>query len=448
MADPARPPVPTVAWLLVGMVVLLSAGSLRHDPRLLAVAGGCAVLASVLQWRQLLVMARVFLILAVAGGLGLLALWPETGPALAGAVTQGAGFAALMAVLGLLRHPVRRSSMVARAAQTLLAAPPRRRFAATYAGSHLMAVLFNVGIIAMIADMTQGAKARPAMVLAAMRGAATVAIWSPVGLGFAIVSTSLPTFQPLTFLAVATSFSAIALAVTSIWPALPRLQAGEATTAHQSGAALAGVAAICVALLGLVILLHRGAGIGFTIASVIVLPLVALIWIALLRGPHRALGHDIAEAVGGLSSLRNESTIFLSANVVGVILSILLGRTGFPELLASGVVPMLPLLLACLVIVPLTAAACIPNSVFVVMLAQLLGPSPLGLEHPVALGLTLTVSWATAIVVSPISAMCLMTAAACGVPSHVVGHRWNAPFAVLLTLMGAVAVTLLMLWPG
>ncbi|MTH64009.1 hypothetical protein [Paracoccus shanxieyensis] len=430
--------VPAASWCLLAAVILLPVGSLGGGAWAVVAASGAVVLSAALQWRHLLPLARVLLGLGAAGAAGLLITgqWP----ALLAALAQGAGFAALMAVLGFLRHPVRKSRLIAQATQALLSVPPSRRYGATYAGTHLLALMFNVGIIAMISDLTAGSRARPTLVMAAMRGAATVAMWSPLGLGFAIVSGALPAFQALPFLAVSAAFTALALAVTTVWPLLPRTlpQAG-AVPAIASGAMwqVVGLSAI---LLAAAVLLHLGLDIGFTVASIILLPLLSLGWMAV-----QGRLSETPTALAGLTGLRNEGTIFLSASIIGTVLSQLVGQTAFPALLTSGALPMLPILLLTMAVIPLTAAAYIPNSVFVVMVAQLLGPKPIGFEHPLALGLALSVSWTTAISVSPISAMCLMAGAACGVPSRVVAHRWNAPWAAALAGLGMLAVTALML---
>ena len=58
-----------------------------------------------------------------------------------------------------------------------------------------------------------------------------------------------------------------------------------------------------------------------------------------------------------------------------------------------------------------------------------------------ALALTLTIGWALAIAVSPISATTLITAAQAGVKSHVVGLVWNRRYVVIQTSISLLIIS-------
>lgn len=444
-----------INWLQLLMVGLLVAGAVFGWPALSLLAAGLAVLACVLQWRQLIRLARVFFVLAALAVLLVMIYRPEQWPALSASLQQGAAFAALMMVLGMLRHPVRRSPFVRAAAQYLLVYPPRSRYAAANVGAHFLSLLFNVGVIAMIGDLThskagQRDAASSAMVVAAMRGAALVSIWSPIGLGFAIVTAGIPTLDPQHFLLASLGFTLLALWVTAFWPMLPKtaqVPADETPPlARPSVAPLLGTLAICLLLLVIVLAVHALLAISFTLASVAVVPVLAVTWLLLEgRAEHRDIKAELRSTLDGLSSLRSESAIFLSANVIGSALSILVQAVPIWHGLAGNDFPVLPVLLLCLVVIPVIAASYIPNSIVVVMAAQLLGNSPLGQHYPLALGLTLAIAWGVAISVSPISAMCLITAQLCGISSRVAALVWNRPFALMLLALAAVSISLLVL---
>lgn len=456
LSRPLLPALAPAVWLQIAVLICLIFGAFAHHAAPMQAAAGLAVIWIATQWGGLIRLARVFFVLAI--GLGGLALWrlPGAGAQLSAALVQGTGFAALMMVLGLLRQPVKRAQTTLGATEYLLGFPPRRRFAALFAGGHFMALMFNVGIIAMIGDLTAPRDgrdashdpARRAMVMAAMRGAATVSIWSPMGLGFAIVSAGLPALDPLRLIASAFAFSALALAIGARWPLLPAearmpRDAAPAGDLAGSGRALIATLAISALLLALTYAMHRGLGVGFTIASVTVLPVFALIWLA-LESRHAAAGFGarLTQALGALADLRSESAIFLSANVIGVVLSMALQASPLWAALIESRFAGLPLALGCLVAVPLAAAFYLPNSIVVVVAAQLLGQTPLGLGHPVALGLALCIGWGLAICVSPISAMTLITGRFCATSSRRVAHIWNLPYVAALLLLGAGAVSL------
>lgn len=444
---------PAAVWLQIAMLVCLIGGALTHMQAPKQVAAALAVLWIATQWGRLILLGRVFFAMAVVLGAVAIIISPDAWTRIESSVVQGTGFAALMMVLGLLRQPVKRAQTTLDATEYLLAYPPRRRFAALLSGAHFMSLMFNVGIIAMIGDLTQPRDghdasqepARRAMVMAAMRGAALVSIWSPIGLGFAIVSAGLPALDPLRLVGIAFLFTAVAVVLGSIWPLLPREARVPADSQSQgqggSGRALVITLLISALLLVLTFSLHRGLSIGFTISSVTVLPAFALIWLALeSRQSTVGFGTRLGQALSALGDLRSESAIFLSANVIGAVLS--LGLQSLPlwtELMQSHFAG-LPLALACLVAVPLAAACYLPNSIVVVMGAQLLGHTPLGLNHPTALALSLCIGWGMAICVSPISAMSLITSRFCAVSSRRVSHTWNAPFVMMILVLGIITV--------
>ncbi|MCX8995530.1 hypothetical protein NOF55_00225 [Rhizobiaceae bacterium BDR2-2] len=443
-------PLPLRNWLQFLMILTLVAGGFSGNRHLLGVAAVLAIAATALEWGRLLKLARVFAILAVLAGGVIAVLLPDRFALLWQALVQGVSFAALMMVLGMLRRPVRRSAFVRSGTQYLLAFEPKRRYAAINIGAHFLSLLFNVGMIAMIGDLARaggsGDAARRPMVIAAMRGAALVSIWSPIGLGFAIVTAGVPALDGMQLMLTAFAFTAVVLVLTSLLPLLPADARGtDGATAISENATVRPLLitlGVCALLLAVTIGLHRGGGVSFTLASVAVLPVFTAAWLWLEIGKDKRLYlSELKGALAGLGDLRSESAIFLSANVIGAAISIVLvSRPEWREVAASGT-PALPVLLAGLFLIPLAAACFIPNSIFVVILAQLLGASPIGTAHPLALGVMLTVAWASAVSVSPISAMCLITAAQSGVSPQRVAWRWNAPFAILVLALAAALIS-------
>ena len=156
--------------------------------------------------------------------------------------------------------------------------------------------------------------ARRAMVVAAMRGAALVSIWSPVGLGFSIVTAGIPGLDAAGFLVLAAIFTMVALLATAFFPNLPpEARVGpDAGTPMKKGSVvpLLQTLAACVLLLVLAIGLHQTAGISFTLASVAVLPVFSILWLALEPGDSKdGFLPELVQSISGLSDLTNESAI-------------------------------------------------------------------------------------------------------------------------------------------
>ncbi|WP_138466933.1 hypothetical protein [Poseidonocella sp. HB161398] len=435
------------------MLGALIAGALTGRAALSQAAAVLALLWLGTQWTRLIPLARLFAALAAAGALLLVPLLPGAGPKLATALVQGTGFAALMMVLGLLRQPVKRAEVTRRAAAYLLSEPPRRRYGAMLAGAQFMALMFNVGIIAMIGDLTRTAHgpdpgrdpARRAMVMAAMRGAALVTIWSPLSLGFAIVTTGVPAIEPLQLVAVAAGFTLLLLGLLGLWPMLPaeaRIPAAAGPAATGSARALASMLGASALLLALTLGLHALSGLSFTLAAVIVLPAFSLGWLLLEPARGQSLGQRLGGALLATADLRSESALFLSANVIGAALSLAIQASPLWPVISGAGFASLPALLACLAAIPLAAALYLPNSVMVVLAAQIFGPTLLGQEHPLALGLTLCIGWAVAICVNPISAMSLIAGRLCDVPPARIAHAWNRKQALAILALAALLVSL------
>ncbi|MCS0494016.1 hypothetical protein NVS89_02830 [Ancylobacter sp. MQZ15Z-1] len=413
-----------------------------------AIAAGLGVV--VLQWLRVSTLARLFTLVAVAAGAFIVVAYPGEREQLRTALLQGVSFASFMSVLGLMRYPVRTSAIIKRAAGSLLSFPASRRYAAVNIGSHFLSLLFNVGIIRMIGDLLSHADhtaemrlQRRDLLLAGMRGAVLMTIWSPMGLGFAIVTTSVVGLNAVPFLALACATALTILLVTCV-------VAGRAGTLPLGVAApgtgtdpvpLLVVMGASALLLALTVGLHVSSGLSSTISTIIVLPLFALFWLVVEPPtPAPPLLRRIWEMTHGIEDMRTEATVLMSANVIGAAISIVVRHQSFWDALQHGHYPPSLLLILCLVLIPLAGAAFIPHTILVVLLAQLLGPSTLGLEHPMMVGLTLTLGWALGTSASPISVMSLTTGALTGTPSYVVGFIWNRGF--VMTVFGCAVLAL------
>lgn len=449
-------------------VTALILASATGQPGWRTVCAATCLLATLLSWRELSRLARLFLLggglallLAGAGGAGNRSLLYD-------ALAQGASFSCLLSTLGLLRHPVRRSAALRTAAAYLLSFPHRTRYRAVNAGSHFLSLLFNVGIIPLLGDLlvrhgsgnpaqftrsTQSAHSRP-MLLAAMRGAVLMTIWSPMGLGFAIVTSSIPALDPVVFIALSFVVAMLMMAVTITVASEPDPEEHGAPTAAAESAGPADAApscrplllvlAVCGALLAATIGIHQWFGWPFVTATVFVLPLFTALWLCSENPetlpPTGRLARELLHSIG---DMRSESAIFLSASVIGAALALFIRQLSVWELAQAAALPALAVLIGCLVIVPLAGALFVPHTIFVVLTAQLFGGGPLGQQHPLALGLALMLGWAMAIAVSPISAMSLVTGKLCGAQSHVVGLQWNRRFVLTLFALSVATVAAL-----
>lgn len=425
---------------------------------LLDLAALFAVVLALLRLGRVSRIAQVFLagaalcLLIVAGAL------PQALPAMKTALMQGTAFSAFLTALGLIRAPVRRSKLIARAAEGLFAHSAKVRVLAVSLGAQGISVLFNIGTIGMISDIARNHDAArkaaakrgidtQAMTLAALRGTLLMTVWSPIGLGFAIVTSAIPALDPVRFLGLAFGLTALVSLIAAALhaAATPRPQGPRLDDPAPQGAtaALLWVLAAIAGLIALTLAAHRLCDISFLIAACLVLPLLALLWPRIEPGLRSGAPGGLAGLSAATEGMATESTIFLAAAVIGAAVAQGAQAAGIDALIASGHLPALAVILGCLVLIPAVGAVMIPHTIVMVMAAQLFGAGPVGAAHPYSLGLALLFAWALAIAASPISAMSIITGRELGVSPQRVTFAVNLRFtlgvmAAALTLVSLV----------
>lgn len=427
--------------LLAVAVLITNIGGVKP---LADVAVAALALFVALEWKNLPRLARIFSVAAVVSVLAVLWLKPDASAQMFAAMRQSTTFACLLAMLGVLRYPARRSGLVRQAARWLVTRKPRHAYTALSFGGHFLSLLFNVGILPLIGDMIrkagqtfeEGSLGRD-MMLGGMRGMSLMTIWSPMGLGFAIVTTSTAGLDPLKFLFVAFAASMALLVVNCLTTEpVPVPEQDEDSQEPVSIIPLMQILLACLLLMVTTIALHTALSVSFVVATILVLPVFSVAWLLLESEEDDqpslpALGKGLQGIFATLADMRTEATFFAAATLIGAALTIFISAIPGWTTIAQGGDFGLPILILCLFAIPLTAAAAIPHTIVVVLVAQLFGHSPLGAQHPIALALTLTIGWALAIAVSPISATTLITAAQAGVKSHVVGLVWNRRYVMI-----------------
>lgn len=436
------------ALLVAGGASLFAETAGTSAPLPFAIAG-FAVFA-VAEWRRALPQGRLFLILGVISAAALALAGDAMRPTLAVATRQSLTFTALLVALGLLRPPMRGSRLVQRAAAWLLARPPRQRYAAVTFGSHVLSVLFNVGILQLIGEVLHraglecaGDRRARALLLAAMRGSTTMPLWSPMAMGFAVVSTTLPGFSPPRFMLIGVGV-AVVLLLYGCWihraegdgdsgsdgaatlAAMPMVAGGGAATALL----LAGALATLATALALHLVLHLAFGIAATWA----VAGAAVAW----RLLEPAAAGAAREALWSrLTELRTEMFIFAASTMIGAAVVQVIGHVapGLTTLSDGAIAP-----LACLFGIPVLAAAAVPPSIPVLLAAQILAALPSASGHAASFALALIGGWSLGMVTSPISATVLIAGNVAGVPARTIMFDWNRAHGIGSAAILAAAV--------
>lgn len=403
-------------------------------------------------------------LLCAAGVLTLLALWrsPTPGQLLFDASGRFAFFATFVVALSMLRLPAYRSRLVRRCGQSMLLQPPSRRYPILSLGSALFGIILNIGVLNLFAAMIEKSNTLSAaqgrawvrearqrrMMLALLRGFSLAPLISPMGIGVAVVLSSLPQVT---------------------WPQLAPYILGAAALIFMAGWAvdyftgphppanktyvtpsLRPLAQFSVLLIGIVALVFSIAWLlelRLPIAALLGAPTGALLWLAWQR---RRLGFGGLPAA--ITAVHRQLPWLLTPSANEIVV---LGAAGYLGHVCVGLVDTQQLAPLLAVLDPLGTLNAVLAMLMVVGLAQigvnpivtvtlLVGLLPtLGIEGltPELIGASLMVGWALALMSSPMTASMLILSRFTGVPATRIGYRWNGRFLV-------AAIPLLALWFG
>ena len=403
-------------------------------------------------------------LLCAAGVLTLLALWrsPTPGQLLFEASGRFAFFATFVVALSMLRLPAYRSRLVRRCGQSMLLQPPSRRYPILSLGSALFGIILNIGVLNLFAAMIEKSNTLSAaqgrgwvrearqrrMMLALLRGFSLAPLISPMGIGVAVVLSSLPQVT---------------------WPQLAPYILGAAALIFMAGWAvdyftgphppanktyvtpsLRPLAQFSVLLIGIVALVFSIAWLlelRLPIAALLGAPTGALLWLAWQR---RRLGYGGLPAA--ITAVHRQLPWLLSPSANEIVV---LGAAGYLGHVCVGLVDTQQLAPLLAVLDPLGTLNAVLAMLMVVGLAQigvnpivtvtlLVGLLPtLGIEGltPELIGASLMVGWALALMSSPMTASMLILSRFTGVTATRIGYRWNGRFLV-------AAIPLLALWFG
>ena len=442
------------ARLRVSCLLLVTLATLIHlvggSVAWQAVGIGALLLYLITLKGQLTRMAKGLLL--AAGALTLLALWrsPSPGLLLFEASGRFAFFATFVVALSMLRLPAYRSRLVRRCGQSMLLQPPSRRYPILSLGSALFGIILNIGVLNLFAGMIEKSNTLSAaqgrawvqtarqrrMMLALLRGFSLAPLISPMGIGVAVVLSSLP---QVTWLQLAPYIlGAAGLIFMAGWAVDfltgPHPPAHKARIAAPSLRPLAHFSVLLLAIVALVFSIAWILQLRLPIAALLGAPTGALIWLAWQR---RRLGYGGVPAAVTTMHRQLPWLLLPSANEI-----VVLGAAGYLGHLCVGLVDTQQLAPLLVVLNPWGAFNAVLAMLMVVGLAQvginpivtvtlLVGLLPtLGIEglSPALIGASLMVGWALALMSSPMTASMLILSRFTGVPAQQIGYRWNGRF--------------------
>ena len=385
---------------------------------------------------------------------------------------RGAVYAAFYFALSALRDAAETSRLVRACGRHLVSQPPGRRYAALAAGGHVFGIILSYGSIDLLGAMVTRANANanatvPAtsvrarrMLMAVFRGFCVMNCWSPLNVMTAVVATAVPA-APMHLLlpagfAVAMGMLALGWAEDRLlWRHRPE---PDAATPPAGGW---GVHLRLIGLVALVMALAEATGallgVGLVSAVTLVVPAVALAWVAVQArgavrlgaadGPGVPLGallwRRARRFVARAPAFRAEATVLGASGFMGVALGGALSGAGLAPLL--GGLPPLALPLAVPPLLMLTGQIGL-NPIAVVALLGAAVPHPAALGVPPAvLAFACMLGWGLGVGVTPMSASAITTARWLHVSPWQVSTVWNATYTAAALLLSWAAIAALFL---
>ncbi|SEC08164.1 hypothetical protein SAMN05519104_0711 [Rhizobiales bacterium GAS188] len=444
-----------LSWpsLCLTLVALLALVELLAGWPLAASAGMLPLIAYLaLTWRRLMINARILIGLC-AGLAALTVLRADASAILAVATVRTIYLPAFIAMLGLLRAAASASAIVASAGRHLVNQPPRRRYLALSLGGQVFGILFNIGGLALLIDMTKRANTLEAaggdphivdwrerrMTVAVLRGFGAIAFWSPLGVALNFLLASVPGLAwadvaPIGFLCMIAF-----IGLGWIFDHFQRPSAlRPAQRAHEprGTAAVTAVVAHIVAVTALTGAAEYALRLPFQTVLLVTVPLYAFFWALgsrLADGDRTPVRSGLAVILGrGVAhfpNYANEIAVFAASGFLGIVLAALVPREVLQAVfvsltLSSGVIAGLlsvsVAVLALFGINPMITAAILASTMSSI---EIPGLSKLVLVLAIATG------WTCSAAASPMNSSVVMTAALIGRRPWQVGMAWSGAFA-------------------
>ncbi len=385
-----------------------------------------------------------------------------SGDELVTALSRAAFLAALFSALGALREAARSSPTILDTGRLLAQQPPGRRYAAMSLGGTLFGAILNFGAVALLCGMVRDSNTLEAaggdariqairekrMLLAVLRGFSTLMFWCPLTVAYAIVTTAVAaaSWPAMVLLGTLATLGVLALGwlLDRLTMPRPRRRADVEPFHWRSLAPLLGLLAL---VFGLALLVEETTQGQLVHGVILVVPLIALGWIALGSGWSQSalrMGRYLSRSV---PRQNGEIAVLGNAAFLGAVIAALLPQTGVQALLDRAELPavVIPAVLPWLVVGVGQLGA---NSLITVtVLAAVIGdPARFGVD-PTVLGLSLVIGWGITVGSSPAAVATMMIGRLSGRTPGAIGRGWNGVYTLLALLFCSAFVALLhLLW--
>lgn len=442
------------AWLYMAMVALTVSDQLFALPHARDLATGLLLVFVLIEARHVPRMHQLASLTLLAIALVTAFVRGEVIETIIGGLSRTLPFVLVLGSVGWLQAAAGQSPSVITLRELLSRLGPGKRFAALDTAAHFLGSGFNLAAVALLAPMfsQEPSSTQTGMRLrcAVLWGFGSATCWSPFFVGTAAVLTSVPEVSWLEVLPYGVLIAVYFLSSATLYDRFVRRKATRA--AVQGGPALkefskpslnsfAALIVLFLATFSLVDLI----GLPLTVSIAIVAPLYSLGWLLVVHGwrGHGKIAGTANAVLSGLSKMRSETTLFVSANIFGYAMAELAASEAqMVEALLSFHPPVFLAVLGSLLAYLAVSALGVHPVVSLVIFTTVINPTELAFPTPLLVA-TMMALWGVGTSVSPFSGTSLYMSQLSSTSSFRIAWRWNGPYFLWLTLGLAVLVTLL-----
>lgn len=396
--------------------------------------------------------SRRILLAAMLATMAALAFHPAPMGLLVNAGAQAAALIGLFAALGFLREAAETSPLIQRCGELMVRQPPGRRYAVLALGSHLIGLVLNFGVLALLGTMVvRGNTAEAAggdtrivairsqrMLSAILRGFASITVWSPLSVSFAVVQTAVHglAWWPLLGLQIILTLLMLGLGWTVDRATFPQVVRVDQPTDWRP---LLALTALVGAVVAASVIAAELLSVRMIVGAMVVVPPSAVIW---LWAQHRRVGpalkHLGKRLTVSMPGFRDEVAMIGGAMFMGTVVVAFVPPEETARLIAMAHLPPAILVVLLSWSVMLFAQLGLSQIISVTLLGgAMTNLAQLGVP-PLAMASGLMGAWALSACSTAVGAAVLTVARLGQVEMTVVARQWNGRFVLAGALMLAL----------
>lgn len=458
MRDPAPPRLSAVSAVLVAVMGLELVHLFAHLDWARTAAHVAMLVLVPVAWRR--IGFREYYLLtfcAVLAGL-VWQLHPEPMRAIRAGFDQAVFLMAFILLISLVQEGAMTSRSVALAGDWLARRPGSQRFLSLYGGTNVMAVIFNLGTVSLIAPLIRrAAEEAPDDPLtpirerrqlnATLRGFAWAVVWSPTAVAPLALMELIDGIDRGRWIVLGLGLAVLMMLIGWAedwlrWRGFTASRMGLPPPYRPPfpGRAVLRFGAVCVTFAGLTLGIMETTGQGIPASLVAASPILMILWLLAQNGG------QAAPALARVGAIVRESLPLSAAASVTLACSGFIGRAGAElipaEQLADWVgldqIPAWIFLTGTAVAVALLSQLALSPIMMAVFFGSVLGALPSLPADPTLTALAISTGWSLSMTCAPFASVVILLTRLTGKPGTVLTYRWNTGFSFAAVIALAV----------